>query len=83
MIEYKEKYPDVKIIKKLDKNLKNISGSMSHLTKVVMNLLCNAYEFMPKGGKLTITTSSIKLEIVYLLEHRMRIKRTYLCKKVC
>ncbi len=62
MIEYEEKYPDVKIIKKLDKDIKNISGSMPHLTKLIMNLVCNAYEFMPEGGELTITTSSVKVD---------------------
>ncbi len=62
MIEYQEKYPDVKIVINLDKELKNISGSTPHLTKVVMNLVCNAYEFLPKGGELTIETSTVNIE---------------------
>ena len=62
MIEYQEKYPDVKIIINLDKDLKNISGSTPHLTKVVMNLVCNAFEFLPKGGELTIITSTVNIE---------------------
>jgi signal transduction histidine kinase len=40
----------------LVKNLLNIAGSPIHLTKTVMNLVSNAVEAMPEGGKLNITT---------------------------
>ena len=42
-------------------DLPNIKGSPIHLTKTVMNLICNALEAMPKGG-----TVSIQIEDQYI-----------------
>jgi PAS domain S-box-containing protein len=42
----------------LETTLLNILGSPVHLSKTVMNLLSNAYESMPDGGKITITTKN-------------------------
>jgi len=39
-------------------DLLNILGSPIHLSKTVMNLVSNAAEAMPQGGKLTITTEN-------------------------
>ena len=36
----------------------NILGSSTHLSKTVMNLISNAAEAMPEGGKLTISTEN-------------------------
>lgn len=41
----------------LSEDLPRISGSASHLGKVVMNLVVNALDAMPDGGILTIETS--------------------------
>jgi CheY-like chemotaxis protein len=40
----------------------NISGSRVHLAKTVMNLVSNAAEAMPDGGKITIITTNRYLE---------------------
>jgi signal transduction histidine kinase/ActR/RegA family two-component response regulator len=45
-----------------DKNISNIQGSFPHLYKVVMNLIVNAFDAMPKGGQLTVSTSQAHLE---------------------
>jgi signal transduction histidine kinase/ActR/RegA family two-component response regulator len=42
----------------LDENLLNIAGSPVHLTKTVMNLVSNAVEAMPRGGKVVIKTEN-------------------------
>jgi len=47
---------------KLDIDLANIHGSAVHLSKIVMNLFCNAMEAMPKGGRLTILTENISID---------------------
>jgi PAS domain S-box-containing protein len=42
----------------LDVNLLNMSGSKVHLTKTIMNLVSNATEAMPAGGRLYISTEN-------------------------
>ena len=36
-------------------------GSQAHLPKVITNLINNAYESMPEGGVLSVTTSTIRI----------------------
>jgi len=49
-------HPGVHIETHLDKDALNILGSPTHLSKTVMNLVSNAAEAMPEGGKLTVST---------------------------
>ncbi len=42
----------------LETNLMNIKSSHIHLSKVVMNLILNASEAMPSGGKVNISTKN-------------------------
>jgi len=51
-------HPNVTVLRNLDENLLNILGSPVHLSKTVMNLVSNAAEAMPDGGKITITTEN-------------------------
>jgi PAS domain S-box-containing protein len=46
--------PEVKVSHQLDANLLNILGSPVHLSKTIMNLVSNAAEAMPDGGKISI-----------------------------
>jgi PAS domain S-box-containing protein len=57
-----ESTPSVSLACNLDSGLKNILGSAPHLSKVVMNLVINAFEAMPDGGSLTIKTSQRHLD---------------------
>jgi len=64
-IEFKElqiRYPDVKITLDLAHRLLPIEGSAAQLRQAFMNLVRNAFEAMPEGGKLTISTFPISLE---------------------
>ncbi|MCH8929245.1 MAG: PAS domain S-box protein [Candidatus Marinimicrobia bacterium] len=45
----------------LSKSTLLFKGSNAHLPNVIMNLINNAYESMPEGGVLSITTSSINV----------------------
>lgn len=47
---------------KLDETLGNVRGSAAHLTKILMNLITNAVEAMPGGGRLTVTTENRHLK---------------------
>jgi two-component system, cell cycle sensor histidine kinase and response regulator CckA len=56
-----EKHPKVTILSHLDNGLMNVKGSSVHLSKVIMNLLHNAIEAMPAGGRVTISTGCASL----------------------
>ena len=51
-------HPGVHIETHLEKDTLNVLGSSTHLSKTVMNLISNAAEAMPEGGKLTVSTEN-------------------------
>jgi signal transduction histidine kinase len=53
-----EYHSGVTIETNLQDDLFNIMGSPVHLSKTIMNLISNAAEAMPDGGKLSITTEN-------------------------
>ncbi len=54
--------PRIQIKIKTARDLLNIKGSASHVSKTFMNLLTNAVEAMPKGGILTVATGNRNLD---------------------
>ncbi len=54
----KSYHPKVEVETDLGADLLNILGSPVHLSKTVMNLVSNAAEAMPGGGKITISTEN-------------------------
>ncbi|MDD5281686.1 MAG: PAS domain S-box protein [Candidatus Omnitrophica bacterium] len=54
--------PDIKVeIKKIfEKNMRPVKGDLHQLQEVFLNLIINAYQSMPKGGVIKITTSSFR-----------------------
>ena len=54
----KKYHESVDIETRLDSSLLNIMGSSIHLSKTVMNLVSNAAEAMPDGGKVVIRTEN-------------------------
>lgn len=58
---------NIKLVKKLDKNIPKIKGDKDQLKRVFINLLNNAVEAMPEGGELAISTklekNSVLIEI--------------------
>lgn len=55
-------HPAMEVDLQLAPELPNISGSALHLTKTLMNLVSNAAEAMPAGGKIAISTRNIRLD---------------------
>ena len=51
-------HPEVELETHFESDLFNITGSHVHLSKTVMNLISNAAESMPDGGKIIITTKN-------------------------
>lgn len=56
------RHAGVEIRSNFDPDLMNIKGSSTHLSKVVMNLVTNAAEAMPKGGVIDISTKNQCIE---------------------
>jgi PAS domain S-box-containing protein len=55
-------YPHIELQTRLDQDLLNILGSSVHLSKTVMNLVTNAAESMPDGGRIVITSKNRYLD---------------------
>ncbi|MEW6665703.1 MAG: PAS domain S-box protein [Thermodesulfobacteriota bacterium] len=55
-------HPQVRVETRLDKGLMNILGSPLHLSKTVMNLISNAAEAMPRGGRVLVSTENRYVE---------------------
>ncbi len=53
-----EYHPKVTVETNLQPDLLNIMGSPVHLSKTIMNLISNAAEAMPNGGKIIISTEN-------------------------
>jgi two-component system cell cycle sensor histidine kinase/response regulator CckA len=58
----KQYHPSVQFEMNFDRHLPNITGSSVHLSKCVMNLISNAAEAMPDGGKVIISTTNKYLD---------------------
>ncbi|NNL41024.1 MAG: response regulator, partial [Desulfobacterales bacterium] len=59
----KSYHPEVEVKTRLDSNLLKISGSPVHLSKIVMNLVSNAAEALPEGGRINITTQNRYIDL--------------------
>lgn len=56
-------HPSVTVETRLDPELMNICGSMVHLRKALMNLVSNAAEAQPDGGRIIISTRNTYVDI--------------------
>jgi two-component system, cell cycle sensor histidine kinase and response regulator CckA len=53
---------DIELVTLLDKNLWTVKSDPSQIEQVILNLVVNARDAMPKGGRLTIRTSNVELD---------------------
>ncbi len=60
---------DVEIATHLDPNLARVKADPSHVDQLIMNLVVNARDAMPGGGKLTIETANVSLGPEYVGRH--------------
>jgi PAS domain S-box-containing protein len=60
--ELSARHPQVIVDMELAPSLLNVLGSAPHLSKALMNLVTNAFEAMPYGGRLTVRTTNEHLD---------------------
>ncbi|HEY3740475.1 MAG TPA: ATP-binding protein, partial [Bryobacteraceae bacterium] len=60
---------DIDFATRLDPSLFPVRADATHLDQVLMNLVINARDAMPNGGKLTIETANVVLDEVYAESH--------------
>ncbi|HEY8240513.1 MAG TPA: ATP-binding protein, partial [Kiritimatiellia bacterium] len=60
---------DIELVTMCSEGMGSVEADAGLLEQVVMNLAVNARDAMPKGGKLTITTSRIQLDEDYCERH--------------
>jgi two-component system, cell cycle sensor histidine kinase and response regulator CckA len=60
---------DIELTAKFNPDLKNIQADPGQIDQVLINLVVNARDAMPRGGKLTIETANIELDQGYADMH--------------
>lgn len=60
---------NIKCLVQLDQSVKSVRADSTQLTQLVMNLMVNARDAMPKGGELRIETRMVFLEVPRIAEN--------------
>jgi two-component system cell cycle sensor histidine kinase/response regulator CckA len=60
---------DIELITRLDPEAGNVKADPSQVEQVIMNLVVNARDAMPEGGRLTLATANVELDQAYARAH--------------
>jgi len=68
---------DVELVTKFEPELGIIRADPGQLEQVIMNLVVNARDALPKGGKVVIETANVELDEVYTAQHEGSLSGKY------
>ncbi len=60
---------NIELVTVLDPHLASVKADQSQFEQVIMNLVLNARDAMPEGGKLTLETANVVLDESYAQQH--------------
>jgi two-component system, cell cycle sensor histidine kinase and response regulator CckA len=60
---------DIEMFTRCGASVGNVKADPAQVEQVLMNLVVNARDAMPKGGRLTIETASVELDSTYARDH--------------
>ncbi len=60
---------DIDLVTRLGKEIGRVKADPGQIEQVIMNLVVNARDAMPQGGKLTIETANVELSPAYTRQH--------------
>ena len=60
---------DVTVVRDLDPKLGPVSADVGQIEQVLMNLVINARDAMPRGGTITIRTSALEMDEAFVRQH--------------
>jgi PAS domain S-box-containing protein len=60
---------DIELMTRLDPELGSVKADRSQLEQVIMNLVANARDAMPQGGKLSLETVNVELDEAHVRRH--------------
>jgi two-component system, cell cycle sensor histidine kinase and response regulator CckA len=60
---------DIELVFQLDPGIGRVKADQSQIEQVVMNLVVNARDALPQGGKLVVKTSNARLDEAYTIHH--------------
>jgi PAS domain S-box-containing protein len=59
----------IEMITRIDDNLGKVKADPAQIEQVIMNLIVNARDAMPKGGRIVIETCNVELDASYAIDH--------------
>jgi PAS domain S-box-containing protein len=59
----------IQMVTRCARNVGNVKADPAQIEQVIMNLVVNARDAMPKGGQLTVETENVELDSTYARDH--------------
>jgi PAS domain S-box-containing protein len=74
---------DIELMVNLEDNLWNVYADVSQLEQIIMNLVVNAQDAMPRGGQMSLCTRSVTVDVAYAESHPGMEPGNYVALEMC